>query len=770
MIYHYFKIAFRNLLKYKTQSIISIIGLAIGFTCFALANLWIHYEVTYDNYHEGAERLYLLYRKSTVNYSGYDTKAPNALQVLKHDFPEVEAVCSIDMWENQEMEVKGRMPLVARELLADSTFMEMFDIRILTGTRDFLYSKDKIAVTEETAKRLFGTMDNVVGKTVKAFSDITICAVIKGLPHSSLAFDFWGGENNSQRNTVIFRLRKGTNLQDFRQKLNNYKETLDGKETYLFKDLHVMPLSKYHYSDVNPNKPVKFAYLMLFSIIGLLVIFASLFNYLSLFVVRMRMRYREIELRQVCGSTKGNLFSMFTIEYVWMILFAGLLGMTFTELVLPVFKTTSGVTGNIYTEMFFYFLGILIISLFLLLPFVMQHTKRHITKNYLFRKFSVLFQIGISILFIFATSVMMKQIYFLTHTELGWERGNIAALRIIKMENVGEDFSSYTAIADKLSQMPCVNDILENHAGLLFGHQRGNRKIDNWDGKQLDDAAIPIELFYESEAFTQFYNLKLVAGKMMTPEDANYAVINETAAQMMNMRSPLGKHINIGKKRLEIIGVLKDFHVTAPTVPISPVLLIGENGFGMKALGEKSGVFMHSGLFLIKYKKGSWKDLKSRIELMTKEQSILRYKLDNTEDVYKEYLHSESLLIQLLGIVAGVCILISAFGIFSFVTLSCEQRRKEIAVRKVNGATIRDILVMFVKEYLLLLIIASVIAFPIGYALMKQWLQSYVEQTSIDAWIYLAIFAGIAFIIAICIGWRVWQAARQNPAEVIKSE
>ena len=114
--------------------------------------------------------------------------------------------------------------------------------------------------------------------------------------------------------------------------------------------------------------------------------------------------------------------------------------------------------------------------------------------------------------------------------------------------------------------------------------------------------------------------------------------------------------------------------------------------------------------------------------------------------------------------------LIAAFGIFSLVPLSCEQRRKEIAVRKVNGAAIKDILLMFVKEYMLLLIIASVIAFPVGYVLMKRWLENYVEQTVISAWIYFAIFGGIMIVIFACIGWRVWQAARQNPAEVIKSE
>lgn len=179
---------------------------------------------------------------------------------------------------------------------------------------------------------------------------------------------------------------------------------------------------------------------------------------------------------------------------------------------------------------------------------------------------------------------------------------------------------------------------------------------------------------------------------------------------------------------------------------------------------------MHTGMFMIKFKEGQWEELKSRIEKIAQELEVQKYDLKKTEDIYADYLKSETLLLKILGIVAVVCVIIAAFGIFSLVTLSCEQRRKEIAVRKVNGATAKNIMLMFIKEYFFILIIASVIAFPIGYMFMKQWIESYVEQTSIDAWIYLVIFAGIAFIIAICIGWRVWQAARQNPAEVIKSE
>ena len=145
-------------------------------------------------------------------------------------------------------------------------------------------------------------------------------------------------------------------------------------------------------------------------------------------------------------------------------------------------------------------------------------------------------------------------------------------------------------------------------------------------------------------------------------------------------------------------------------------------------------------------------------------------RLFNEEEEYDKYLRSENTLMKLLSFVSLVCILISLFGIFSLVTLSCEQRRKEIAIRRVNGAQVYHILQLFFREYLFLLVLAVIIAFPVGYFLMKQWIAQYVRQTSIEVWIYVAVFGVTGLFILLCIGCRVWKAARQNPAEVIKSE
>ena len=206
---------------------------------------------------------------------------------------------------------------------------------------------------------------------------------------------------------------------------------------------------------------------------------------------------------------------------------------------------------------------------------------------------------------------------------------------------------------------------------------------------------------------------------------------------------------------------MKNWHITSPTMPILPI------GF------QHSDYLAFSGgiCILIKYKEGTWIQCREKVEAIAKEvYPNATIQLTNTEEEYNKFLTSENALLRMLTILSLVCILISVFGIYSQIVLTCEQRRKEIAIRKVNGANVRNILSMFGKEYAWLLVIASVIAFSIGYAIMKHWLESYTLQTPISWWIFASIFIGIAIVIALSIGYRVWKAANENPADVVKSE
>lgn len=772
MIAHYFKLAFRNILKYKVQSIISTLGLAVGFTCFALANLWIHYEMTYDADHEGADQMYILYKENVFGVNGYSTFIPYpASTLLKNKFPEVEATCAYTRWGMAtNLKADGQPAVEVNEMQADSCFMNMFPISILSGSMDFMYSDDKIALTEDVAMRLFGSTD-ILGKEVKNYNDDTktICAILSNLNHSSLSFGCWGqGEyfrrwQNDWSNgsfEIIVKLRKGTDPVAFQKKLAELDIKADPRDPRgVFENIQLMPLSKYHYSSINRAKSIKFYYLILFSVAGGLVILCSLFNYLSLFITRMRMRSREIDLRKVCGSSIGGVFMLLFIEYLYIILLSGLVGMALVETALPAFKEMSGVSGNIYGESLLYFAGILLLSLLLLVPFVIRRSHNTTGNRNMLRKVSLAFQLAIGVLVTFCMIVMMKQIYYLTNTDLGWERKGIASINLLYPD---KDFD---AIVDKIKQFSCTREVVSGHCCLLPKSSGFSQNFDNWDGKEDGTKSVDMLCLWKCENIVSFYGLKLLEGEIIKATETDKIMINESAAKALGMSEPIGKKLYQKNKAYTIVGLIKDFHITAPTEPVQPYTLVAED------ILKNAGFSLGKGQIIIKFHDGKWKELKNQIDsIFTHEYPEVRYKLYNTEEEYAGYLKSEDVLIKLLSFVAVICVLIAAFGIFSLVTLSCEQRRKEIAVRKVNGATIKDVLLMFVKEYMLLLLVAATIAFPVGYILMKRWLESYVEQTVINAWIYLTIFVCIAIVIFACIGWRVWQAARQNPAEVIKSE
>ena len=694
-----------------------------------------------------------------------------ASTLLKNDFPEVEAACAYTRW-GQETDVKADGRVVRTcEMQADSCFMNMFNISVLSGSMDFMYSDEKIALTEDVAMRLFGSVD-VLGKEVKNYNDDTrtICAILANLNHSNVTFGCWGqGEyfrkwQNDWYNgsfEIIIKLRKGTDPIAFQRKLAANETKADPRDPHgMFENIRLIPLDEYHYSSINRYKSFQFYYLILFSVAGALVILCSLFNYLSLFITRMRIRSREIELRKVCGSSIGGVVILLFIEYLYIILLSGILGMALVEMALPAFKKMSGVSGNIYGESLLYFVGILLLSLLLLVPFAIRRSHIRNTGNkYMLRKVSIAFQLAIGLLVTFCIIVMMKQIYYLTNTDLGWERKNIASINLLYPD---KDFET---IADKIKQFSCTKEVITGHCCLLPKSSGFSQSFKNWDGKEDGMKSIDMLSLWNCEKIVSFYNLQLLEGEMVKPTETNKIMINESAVKALGMSEPIGKKLYLDNRAWTITGIIKDFHITAPTEPIQPYTLITED------ILKNSGFSIGKGQILIKFHDGKWKELKNRIDsIFTYEYPEVRYKLYNTEEEYTGYLKSEDTLIKLLSFIAIVCMLIAAFGIFSLVTLSCEQRRKEIAVRKVNGAAIKDILLMFVKEYMLLLIIASVIAFPVGYVLMKRWLENYVEQTVISAWIYFAIFGGIMIVIFACIGWRVWQAARQNPAEVIKSE
>ncbi|MBQ8674209.1 MAG: ABC transporter permease [Bacteroides sp.] len=773
MLQHNLIVAVRNLLKYKMQTLVSVVGLAIGFTCFALSLMWIRYETGYDSAYEGADRMYLIYSKSNFEESGYGTHTAYPISTsLKEDFPEVEAACAFLHHDGEKVRVEENPQAEIMAVGGDSCFMQLFDIELLAGNLNFLYRNEEVAITERAAKRLFGTTD-VLGREYKECigeKPRTICAVLKDLEHSNFSFDVWrDGAYVRQWHTnwyngsfnVCVKLRKGVDPVAFQQKLNaSEKDMPVDFPQKLYQGLMLKPLKAYRYSDLNKERNIKLEYLVLFSVAGGLVILCSLFNYLSLFITRMGIRRREMALRRVCGSSGWGVFGLLLTEYLLMLLASGLLGMSLLELCHDTFCRLSGVEGGIYHSSLLYFAGVLAVSLLMLLPFVRRPLKTAGQGNrHTMRRLAIFFQLTVAMLFIFCMSAIMKQVYFLRTTDLGWERKGLAAFTFVYPHKIFDE------LADKVAAMPFVREVLPHKWGLLPAGAQMSLRLVEWDDKPEGAADVSLPLFPSDGSVTRFYGIRLADGEHIDMEKhKNGVVLNETAVKALGLTDPVGKHLRTeGMQKngtsLEIVGVAKDFHILPPTIPVRPMGFIGAKNEAV------SFYFGGAGHLLVKFHEGEWPKLEAAVaDLFAREYPEGYCRLVHVEEVYDNYLKSETLLLKLLSFMALVCILISAFGIFSYVTLSCEQRRKEVAIRKVNGAKVGDILRMFAREYLLLLLMASAVAFSVGYVLMRRWLQDYVERTSLSLWLFLSIFTGVALVVALCVGWRVWRAATQNPA------
>lgn len=765
MFKHYITIAIRNLLKYRSQSIISILGLAVGFTCFALSLLWIHYELTYDTFHKDADRINLIRTESNTDFSGLTFHTDYPLRnYLKKIFPEVEDACNI-----QIRNIKYKFNQAEQEaciMSVDSAIMHIFPIQILGGSKNFMIRDSKeIAITDRLAKQLFGS-GNALGNELDIYNEKRkIGAIIKAWTlHSNLPFDIldYNEANDSwgYRSWQTFiKVRERVDLEAFGKKLSEHTV----KEDQDLKGIALTPITAMRYDRPSREVIVRFDHIQLFALAAGLVVLCSLFNYLTLFISRVRMRGKEVVLRKICGSSNRNLLILFSIEYLFTLFFALFIGVILIELILPVFKELSEIKTNtfgIYMETLCYSLLVACLSfLFSLLP--IYYFRRQTLNNTLkgssdgksrniFQKTSMVLQLIISLGFIFCSTVFIKQIHFLNHTDLGMERQNRGSISI---------YRDIDGFKNELKNNPFITEVFPDNLQSLYPRQSIYFcTISEWDEKPASKSSIRMEMINCNPAYMQFYNLQLLKGKMPDENSKDQFLINEAALRELGINDPVGKTIDQTKL---ITGVYKDFYFAPPTIPAKPMLISFTDKLDLNAAKD----------ILFKYQANNWTACKQEIEkLIKKMKPDASFTIWNLEEEYQKFLMSENALLKMLDFVTLVCIIISLFGVYSQMTLDCERQRKGIAVRKVNGATTTDIVRIFYRKYLLLLSIAAAVALPVSYLIMKSWIESYVIQTSIEVWIYPAILVSVALIIAICTGWRIWKAATANPAEVIKSE
>lgn len=787
MIKHCLKIAIRNLVKYKVQSAVSILGLAVGFVCFSLSLYWIHYEMTYDHFRQDADRIYMVRTNDEYTEGKISTRVPYSLAAyLAQHFPDI-AVAAPFHLISERISVNDKYQDAVFSS-ADSAWMNLMDIRIIKGNRNFMLPKDnaEIAITEEAAKKWFRTEDPI-GKEVKMLRRTKkICAIVQAENrHTIFPFDFIGNPELGKTWwyitwSILIKVKPDTDIEELESKINanlpaELKQVTLTRKTGIERII-LTPLSKLHYAkDFRDDKEagITFQYIIYFSIAGILIITCALINYLTLFINRMRVRQREMALRMIHGANIRSLVSLLTVEFLLLLACAVTTGFLLIEICFPSFIELTGIDtakSSLYGEAFLFIglISLIILTAIIGLLYILYHRSLHLSLRYntgrstgtQLRRGSIVLQLFVCLSFIGCTVLINQQLDYLRHRDLGLKIKNRGSFSVM-----GD--MDYTPLIRKIKELPMITEVMQPDYYPIVSQLTAIGQFDNWEGLDIPiDTPVPVKLFLGKEDFFRFYDITLLAGEWLddlsTYEDI---IINESLARRMGWspQEAIGKHIIQSYITYTIVGVVKDCHYGAPTLPIP------HTGF---LVGEQMGLMQRSAGILFKYKEGTWNECRKALEHLYQTEcspeNILR--LNSEEEVYNNYLRSEEMLTRLLSFASLVCILTAMFGIYSLVTLTCEQRRKEIAIRKVNGATVWSILFLFFREYLIMLCIAALFAFPITYVIIKQWILNYVRQVSISPLPFILILIGLALTVIAGISWRVWKAANENPAEVIKNE
>lgn len=788
MLKHYFKIAFRNIWKYKTQSLIAIFGLAFGIACFVPALYWLRYETSYDSFYPDAEHIYRIY--CVEKQSGkVNTGVPGILEKKLHEqFPVVEAstVCMSNMEDCKTNEIPH---IKLRTLYADSTFFNIFPQTIVSGdARHPLQIMNNMVLTETMAIRLFGDVEKAIGQHVQtkmrpSHPPYIVTAVIKDPPpNTNMQFDvmifhgmlqYYSGlpeevQWSSLHLDLYVKLNPGTDIERFAEELRDFTSHMSLNDNIELRMLAVSDI-RHH---LNPSVPFTLNFIRLFLAAGILLLFSALFNFLNLQIDVFRQRIRELHQRTVHGAKGRQLIGQMIFEFACTIILALLLGCCFAIMIRPAFSGLLDISMEMPELIYlFVFCGIDVMVLLLLIGFIifwrlsrlaMGHlAKRKITGQPILRRMAVTLQLVVSFVFIVATLVVMMQMRFVSRKDLGFDQNGIIQVSMFL------DMSGKVgpALQNELKAIPQIESFTDAFFAPEHSANPFTRTVEvEWQGKPAFEKPA-FDLILTDSRFAETFGLKMLMGEWWSESKTQKVVLNEQAIRVMGLIDPVGSVISIPSfydnsimEEHEVVGVVNDFHTLSLRNPIQPVIFVSSpDPFNV--------------LYIRVNPDRKWEVIQQiTAKLPDIDEILSEVHVTPMNELYDRLNQSEQAGLKMFSVLAIVCLLISLFGIYAVASASTQHRRKEIAIRKVVGAGACDIVGIFFREYILQVILAGAFALPVAYIAMSRWLQGYAYRTNIPWWLLAGVITGIVAVVLATVLGQVIRAAGSNPAEVVKSE
>jgi putative ABC transport system permease protein len=777
-------VALRQLARQKGYSFIKIAGLAIGMACFILIGLWVRDELSFDQFHQKKERIYRILNKTA---SGDLIPSPTyaLAPALKSLYPEVEEFSRVWFWHSSLVKLGDKSFEEDSIYMADPGFFRMFSFPFIKGDPETaLADRNAIVLTEDAALRYFGTEDPI-GKVLylaEDKADFTVTGVIKNIPSNShMQFDFmirveFLGEDRLARweewtGPCYILLRQDASAPAFTAKIADiYKENVNPQATF---SPVLQPLTRVHLYEFGVPGSIKRVYI--FSVIAVFILIMACINFMNLTTARSSQRAKEVGMRKVIGALRSQIIKQFLGEALVVAFFSLILALVLVETFLPQFNLFTGKSLALLSLTNLSLILILLLTTvvvgllsgsypaFFLSSFQPVKTLKGQSKfgarGSAVRKILIIFQFAISVGLITCTLIVSRQLNYIQKHDIGLNRENVVILL-----NNPKLLPQFESFKDSLQKKPGIKSVTSAHQGPTWVGQTISM---DWEGNPGDNG-ISVDYTVVDYDFFQTFDLKIIQGRSFSPEfttDMEEAcIINELAAERMGLDNPIGTRITMNHPSWEesfrmarVIGVVKDFHARTLHTAVRPFVFRMYRPWHQYIFVKIDGTRVPEALGAIEN---------------TFKTSVpgYPYRFRFYKDAYNQQYLSEHQLGQLFNMFSLLSILVSCLGLFGLAAYTAEQKTKEIGIRKILGASTPGIVKLTIREFLKWVAVANLIAWPVAYLLMSQWLRDFAYRVSIGPLVYF-ISGGLTLIIALfTVSYQSIKAATANPVDSLRYE
>ncbi|KOF03800.1 hypothetical protein OB69_04375 [Roseivirga seohaensis subsp. aquiponti] len=799
MLKSYLKIALRSLKRHKVFSIINVLGLSVGLACCMLIGLYISEETSYDKFHDNSDNIYRFTREF-ISPDGSTSLhlsrlAPPFGPLAKEDFSgEIEKIGRM-MSVGGPVKYNNRLYDEDNFYFADAEIAEILTFDVIEGDIvQALTQPGSVVISDEMAYKYFGDEDPI-GKSINFLSqaDLIVKGVFKKLPeNSSFQVDFlaemtpleafYGGREAMMQNwgsnnfSTFFTLKPEGRISEIERRLGDFLNKHIDEEATTWTALHVQKLTDIHLHsnlDDEQGQNSDITYVYIFASIAFLILAIACINYMNLATARSATRAKEVGMRKVFGAGKGKLINQFLVESIVLVFFALFLAVGATSLILPYFRAFTGLQLEFDLLTNLPMVAVILTSAvvvgvlsgsypaFYLSSFQpLKVLKGKLTggaKSGNLRRFLVVVQFTISVILIVSTIVVFKQLDFIQNKKLGYDREQMMIMGV--SQQVADQYDAFKNELLTIQGVKMVGGSSRVPSGQLLDSQGAQAEV---NGEMLPTPVVIKSLSVDPD-FIPTYQMEMASGRNFSDNfatDSASFVLNEKSVEVIGWGNPedaIGQNMIYAGVRGKVIGVVKDFHFESLQSEISPIIMVNRPN-QMRNLSIKiEGTNIRGAIQQVE-------------ELYANFSPNAPLNYNFLDDRFENLYTTETQRSQLFTLFSGLAIFLACLGLFGLASFTVSQRSKEISIRKVLGASVQQIVGILSKEFVILIAVAMLLAFPVAWYFMNDWLAGYAYRTTlgVSPFLLAALIAGaIAFV---TISFQTFKAAVSNPSERLRDE